>query len=448
MKQLANKVLLVGLSSMLIVIHSYSMEATKKRATLASENQGIAQCLNELPLELRRAIIFLALKEKLSKISYSIGLSESIDTINSVAYSPDGRTVLTGSTDNTARLRDISSGKQIHHFKGHTDFIISVAYSPGGKTVLTGSHDTTARLWDVETGKQLHILKEHRLSITSVAYSPDGKTVITGSQEGTARLWDVTTGKQLKILQGHTRSISSVAFSPNGKTVLTVSEDDTARLWDVSTGQHLHRLRGHELSITLVAYSPDGKTVLTGSDDTTARLWDTTTGECLHLLQHPGRVNLVTYSRDEKTIITGSCEKTATLEVPTAYLWNVATGNLLKELPVVDVLKSLLERPEGKSIIFKCEDGTMMISPNGKSFIITNYHHYNAEIWRRLECIEEAKKLYMKYYPIMGPIGSSSINESKSLDSETKRVEKETRILGFTDGVDLEDDSQKECCIQ
>ncbi|MBA2307058.1 hypothetical protein H0W26_02910, partial [Candidatus Dependentiae bacterium] len=87
---------------------------------------------------------------------------------------------------------------------GHTGYVSSVAYSPDGNTVLTGSWDKTARLWDVTTGKQLHILEGHMKGVNSVAYSPDGTTLLTGSEDNTTCVWDVTTGKQLRILKGHT----------------------------------------------------------------------------------------------------------------------------------------------------------------------------------------------------------------------------------------------------
>jgi tRNA A-37 threonylcarbamoyl transferase component Bud32 len=166
----------------------------------------------------------------------------------------------------------------IRSFIGHTGEGVIVAFSPDGKRVLTGSWDSTARVWDAQTGQQMALLKGHTGRVRSVAFSPDGKRVLTGSHDRTARLWDAQTGQEKAILKGHTdRVVSVVAYSPDGKRVLTGSEDRTARLWDASTGQEKAILNGHTGWVVRVAFSPDGKRALTGSWDRTARLWDAET---------------------------------------------------------------------------------------------------------------------------------------------------------------------------
>jgi len=109
----------------------------------------------------------------------------------------------------------------------------AVAFSPDGQTVLTGSTDTTARLWDARTGKPLHEPLQHQGEVWAVAFSPDGQTVLTGSTDNTARLWDARTGKPLHGALQHQGEVIAVAFSPDGQTVLTASSDNTARLWTV-----------------------------------------------------------------------------------------------------------------------------------------------------------------------------------------------------------------------
>jgi hypothetical protein len=197
--------------------------------------------------------------------------------VHCVAFSPDGRTVLTGSHDNTARLWSVATSKPLGPPLQHQGWVWAVAFSPDGKTVLIGSFDKTARLWSVATGKPLGPPLQHRGPVTAVAFSPSGKTVLTGSNDKTARLWSVATGKPLGPPLEHQGGVSKVAFSPDGKTVLTGSYDNTARLWSVTAGKPLGPPLQHRGGVSEVAFSPDGKTVLTGSDDKTARVWEVPT---------------------------------------------------------------------------------------------------------------------------------------------------------------------------
>jgi WD40 repeat protein len=187
-------------------------------------------------------------------------------TSNSVALSPDGKTILTGYL--SAQLFDLD-GNVLKTFFGQTKGILSVAFSPDGKTILTGSNDKTARFWDLN-GNTLQIFSGHTDYVNSVSFSPDGKTILTGSNDKTARLWDLN-GNTLQIFSGHTDYVNSVAFSPDGKTILTGSDDKTARLWDLH-GNNLQILRGFKNAVNSVAFSPDGKKILIGSGDNTVRL--------------------------------------------------------------------------------------------------------------------------------------------------------------------------------
>ena len=161
-----------------------------------------------------------------------------------MAFAPDGKQVLTGSWDKTARLWDAQSGKELRAFTGHADIVGSVAFSPDGKQVLTGSLDKTARLWDAQSGKELRTFTGHARVVGSVAFSPDGKQVLTGSGDKTARLWDARSGKELRAFKGRDAAVLSVAFSPDGNQVLTGSFDNTARLWDARERQGTPHIQG------------------------------------------------------------------------------------------------------------------------------------------------------------------------------------------------------------
>ena len=145
---------------------------------------------------------------------------------------------------------------------GHSGGIITVAFAPDGRTILTGSRDGTARLWDAASGREIRRLECHGRQFWSVAFAPDGRTVLTGSGDQTARLWDAATGREIRRLVGHGQGVRSVAFAPDGRTILTGSFDKTARLWDASSGREIRRLEGHGEGVWSVAlhrrpYHPD-----------------------------------------------------------------------------------------------------------------------------------------------------------------------------------------------
>jgi hypothetical protein len=219
-----------------------------------------------------------------------------------VAFSPDGKAVLTGTYDGTnrksginvtagiARLWDAATGRPIAAPMQHRSSLWNVAFSPDGKTVLTCSDDGTARLWDAATGRPIAAPMQHGDQVIAAAFSPDGKAVLTSSS-GIARLWDAVTGRPIAAPMQHRNSVWAVAFSPDGKAALTGSEDHTARLWDSATGQPIGLPMQHRGRVLSVAFSPDGKAVLTGSADQTARLWDAATGQPIGVpMQHRGTV--------------------------------------------------------------------------------------------------------------------------------------------------------------
>ena len=199
----------------------------------------------------------------------------------SVAFSPDGSTIASGSRDNRVRLWDAKTGAHIRTFTGHTWDVYSVAFSPDGSTIASGSSTIasgslygTMRLWDVETGALIRTLTGHTDSVGSVAFSPDGSTIASGSRDDTVRLWDVETGALIRTFTGHTDSVGSVAFSPDGSTIASGSLYGTMRLWDVETGALIRTFTGRAGDVYSVAFSPDGSTIASGSRDDTVRLWE------------------------------------------------------------------------------------------------------------------------------------------------------------------------------
>ena len=301
----------------------------------------------------------------------------------SVAFSPDGTEILTGSWDNTAKLWDIATGVLIRTFSGHTDRVNSVAFSPDGTKVLTGSRDNTAKLWQTSTGTTIHTLSGHTAGVNSVAFSPDGTKVLTGvgdwwMGDSTARLWDVQTGAEIRTFSGHTDGVLSVAFSPDGSKVLTGSNDFTARLWNASTGAEIRTFSAPR-EVLSVAFSPDGSKVLAGCywNNVNARLWDTATGaEIRSFSWHTEYVSYVAFSPDGTKVLTAmgkSVDYLAFTADNTAELWDVTTWTEVRTF-------------SGHTNVVNCvafsADGTRMLT--GTGYDDPSYHEGGVELWNAL----------------------------------------------------------------
>ena len=250
--------------------------------------------------------------------------------VNVAVFSPDGRTALTGGSDNTARLWDAEMLKPIGEPLRHNDVVDAVAFSSDNRTVATGSRDKTARVWDAATGKVIGEPMRHDGSVHVVVFSPDGRRLLTGSDDGTARLWDTVTGKPIGNPMHHGGSVSAVAFSPDGHTVLTGSNDKTARLWDVATGKPVGEPMRHDSEVSAVAFTPDGRMLLAkwGFLDCNTQMWDFATRKPIHEpTQDNAIVSAAAFSPDGHTLLTGSIDR----EHVRARLRDVATGNPIGE---------------------------------------------------------------------------------------------------------------------
>ncbi|AFZ59478.1 eIF2A-related protein [Anabaena cylindrica] len=272
--------------------------------------------------------------------------------VNSVSFSPDGKTIATASWDKTARLWNLQ-GQLIQEFKEHQGQVTSVSFSPDGKTIATASDDKTARLWNLQ-GQLIQEFQGHQGQVNSVSFSPDGKTIATASYDKTARLWNLQ-GQLIQEFQGHQGQVNSVSFSPDGKTIATASYDNTARLWNLQ-GQLIQEFKEHQGQVNSVSFSPDGKTIATASSDNTARLWNLQGQLIQEFKGHQFWVNSVSFNPDGKTIATASDDKTA-------RLWNLQ-GQLIQEFKGHQgQVTSVSFRPDGKTIATASWDNTARLWP-------------------------------------------------------------------------------------
>ena len=297
-------------------------------------------------------------------------LSGHTDWVWAVAFSPNGKTLASGSLDKTIKLWNVETGQEIMPLTGSVvgvetppvdgrrdrNGVQAVAFSPDGKTLASGSRDRTVRLWDVASGRELHILYNHTDWVYSVAFSPDGKTLASGSKDNTIKLWDVASGQELKTITGHDDSVLSVAFSPDRETLASGSTDQTIRVWEIASRKELKSFKVRTGSIFSVKFSPNGETLASGGGDNTIRLWDINSEKQIwEVERHKGWVHSVAFSTDGQTLASGSFDSTV-------KLWNVKTGQQIKSLDEHAVeVNSVAFSPDGQTLASGCDDNTIKL---------------------------------------------------------------------------------------
>lgn len=277
------------------------------------------------------------------------------DAVGSVAFSPDGLMLASGSKDKTIQIWDLATGKSIRTFAGDSSTIWSVAFDSNGTKLATGTGFWRVMLWDLKTGQATRTL-DHTASVWSVALSPDGKLIASGSGDKTTKISDATTGALIYNLPDHTDFVYSVAFTPDGKSLVSASKDKKITIVDVETGKLLKTIEGHGDQVRSVAVTPDGKTIVSGSYDESIKIWNLETGDLMRSIKgHSDDVVSVAISPDGKFIASGSKDKTI-------KIWDLATGELLNTLTGhTDEVYVVTFSPDGKTIASGSKDNTIKL---------------------------------------------------------------------------------------
>ena len=331
-------------------------------------------------------------KRKLENASVVCTLTGHSNSVNSVAISPDGQILVSGSDDKTITIWDLSTGQELRTLTGHSESVNSVAISPDGQILVSSSHTVVSvrtvvnynseshtavmgnvyntinkiKIWQLSTGQELRTL-EGDASVLSLAISPDGQILVSGSADNTIKIWQLSTGEELRTLTGHSESVNSVAISPDGQILVSGSDDKTIEIWQLSTGQKLRTLTGAG-SINSLAISPDGQILASsdtvvhfmgGSNDNTIKIWQLSTGVELRTLTVDLNwwVHSVAISPDGQTLVSGGDD--------TITIWDLSTGQELGTLTGhsehSDEVKSLAISPDGQTLVSGGDDGTIMI---------------------------------------------------------------------------------------
>jgi WD40 repeat protein len=278
--------------------------------------------------------------------------------VTTVAFSPNGQWLASGSADGTVKLWNAQTGEleQTHEEAGTE--IHGIAFAPDGKTlaiaaVKTGGEGYVA-LVDLSAGKLGETKRKvPEQNINSIAFSPDGKTLALGNVSSSLKLWDPETGAAKKTLEGQGIQTRSLAFSPDGKTLVAGGWGNTVKLWNVESGE-MTELSGHESEIQAVAFSSDGHTVASASLDNSIRLWDTPSKGLKQTLKGTSLAGSLAFSPDGKVV--------AAEDGNEVKLWDVQTGSPRQTMkdetaPMSAVAFSL----DGQTVASGSEDGTVRL---------------------------------------------------------------------------------------
>jgi WD40 repeat protein len=281
--------------------------------------------------------------------------------VSSQTFSPDGRTLAAGFSDGLVEWWDVRTRQRRRRLKGHTARVVLLKFAADGNSLASGSDDGTARLWNLSTFDVSRIVATKAQGSAGAAYSPDGRWLGTAHLDGTAQIRDAVTGRLALTLRAASHRVTSLTFSPDGRTFATGGADSQVKLWDLATGQERRRFVGlpgppdrmSRNAVASVAFSPDGRLLAAGfgnmglygpAPDQGIKLWEVASGREMRSLRgHRCTVPALAFSPDGKILATGGHDRSV-------KLWRVSTGEAIRTLACADDVKCVAFSPDGKRL--------------------------------------------------------------------------------------------------
>ena len=252
-----------------------------------------------------------------------------LDAVRSLSVSNDGKLIAaaggTSGAEGETRIWEVATNREILVLKGeHSDSVNGVAFSPDGSKLVTGSSDKTIKLWDLKTGKVVATGKDHSDAVWGVAWSADGKRIASCGADKSVKIWDALSLKRLFTLSGHEDVVNSADFSPDSKSLVTASSDMTARVWSLGadSGTQIASFSGHSHSVLSAVFSANGSQIATSSADKSVRIWKTDGVLIRTLSDAKDWVYALRFSKDQSTLAAGTWSGDV-------LIWSLKDGKLM-----------------------------------------------------------------------------------------------------------------------
>jgi WD40 repeat protein len=301
-------------------------------------------------------------------------LRSHIWEVSDLAFSKEGKFLISGSFDETIQLWSLLTRKRIRTFPGHKDGVQAILMTPDTQTLISAggtaksNSDKAIRITSLKNGKILGNLNSHTLGITALAMTPDGQTLASGSYDKTIKLWNWKTRTLTNTLIGHNSWVRSLAISPDGKTLVSgggssdEKTDSTVKIWDLATGKLIRTIPGNSSAISYVGFTADGQKIISGSE-TEIKIWNANNGEIVNTIKAPTPegIKAIAISPNGTTIATTSLDASV-------KLWNIADGKLLQTL-VPEAKDNNLDRLYPSSVRFSPDSKTIAIGHGGGAYL-------------------------------------------------------------------------------